>query len=639
MLALVGGGVTYGTWVFYILLPVWGIGLLLGSVLVGTCLLIYLGFIFERQSSRLLAGIGLGLFVLSYSLFLLSAMHLLYPWLLGLLIFIWCGCGWVWGWRWLPRGKKVDTFFKWWEWYLLAILLIFATLNLLPALTPAVDWDGLAYHLALPKLYLQSGGFIFRPDIFHNLLPQFTEMLFLTGLWLPFGIGAKVIHWGMGVMAAATLWSLGREQGWRFGAWIVALVFYLQFLVHVESGTAFIDLAGSAYVALAMLILFYAQRHPAQLRWLYLGVFFLGVNAAIKWHGMVILELGLLILMVLRLRGSKDNLLPALAWMFFWGHLPVLPYCIRAWLQGGNPIWPLAFKWFGGRDWNLAMSERFAKVMQLYVGTQNDLWGWIKLPYELFMQGEKFGLGGVDLKGPMLGFLILGLVAWVQTINTRKRKTATTRSISLGSWLLVVGIVLFSIVWFFSSPQVRFLLPLFPLAAWMGTLALYRTWHEATNSWVRGIIILAGTLLVAVHPPVHRGTIKQGQVFLGYYSTDAYITQAQPHYPACQWLNQNVKSPEKVLLFGENRGFYLDVPYLWGDPALQCVIDYTNLRSPQDLAARLRTLGITWLLLRDDVYGSDYLSPAAQAKIHTVAATYGRVMWSKAGVQVVYLKL
>ena len=52
----------------------------------------------------------------------------------------------------------------------------------------------------------------------------------------------------------------------------------------------------------------------------------------------------------------------------------------------------------------------------------------------------------------------------------------------------------------------------------------------------------------------------------------------------------------KVLLFREIRGYRAGFDYMWGDPMNQAEIDYAALPTPAALCARLKSLGVTYVL-------------------------------------------
>jgi hypothetical protein len=76
--------------------------------------------------------------------------------------------------------------------------------TLLAALAPpgGNDWDGLAYHLAAPKVYLSHGRIHFIPYDSHTNFPFTMEMLYGLGLALGGAPLAKLFHWAAGCLTA-----------------------------------------------------------------------------------------------------------------------------------------------------------------------------------------------------------------------------------------------------------------------------------------------------------------------------------------------------------------------------------------------------------------------------------------------------
>ena len=69
------------------------------------------------------------------------------------------------------------------------------------AFAPAFANDALAYHLAVPKAFLQTGGLVHLPNNIYSLFPQQIEMLYLFALALGSdslaqltGLGLSLIH-------------------------------------------------------------------------------------------------------------------------------------------------------------------------------------------------------------------------------------------------------------------------------------------------------------------------------------------------------------------------------------------------------------------------------------------------------------
>lgn len=561
----------------------------------GRWLLRRAGLVADEAAAEAGLSLGLGLGVVSYAAFALAALRLFTPAALSLLTLA-AMAGAVWHlrlgcWFFSLRSSRPGVGGV----LLAAYLLLLAGANLLPALTPAWDWDGVAYHLALPKIYLQARGFVFRPDIYHNLFPQFTEMLFSLGFWSPFGAAAKMIHFSFGLLAALAVFSLGRSSKLGLAAGLGAAFFYGQYLVHVESGTAFIDLATAAYAALALLSLRQALASPSQPRWHYLAALFAGIAASTKWHGLILLACLALWQMAWSWRSetvSPQDRARRIAGICFWGAVPVIPYLARAWILGGNPVWPLGYSFFGGRCWDAEIDRLMTAFVADFAGQTRGWLGFLRLPWDLLVAGKAFGVGAEQARLPLLGlFAVLFGAGW---LRFRQKTTAAP-------WLwaaLATGLIaLFLVLWFRSSPQFRYLLPLFPLLAWIAAVVCGKLW-EAPGRWAKTWAILSAVLLLAVHPPVHRDTWEQLKTAAGLELAADFLGSRLDHYPACLFLNQAVKPGERVLLFNENRGFYLTADYLWGDPLNQTLINYRRLDSAEALRLRLKELGVRWVLVR-----------------------------------------
>ncbi len=600
----------FASLLYYVTLLLWSGGLIAGSIALGSLVLRRLAFSIPIRCARWVLAAGVGAALLSYLFFAFSSLNLLSPLLLWVISGIWLLAGVLFWQKWQRQdqgGAKLNSGIgKRLAWAALVSLLV---LNAISALSPETGWDALAYHLALPKMYLQSGGFYFRPDIFHNLFPQLVEMLYLPALIFPFGVGAKVVHYFFGILAAAALIALGQQEGKPAAGWLAAVIFCAQYLVHIESGTAFIDLALAAYAALALLAALRALREENQaFRWLVLSVFLVGMLAAVKWHGLILVALAWFLASsrVWRTPGaSHQKRLLRIGWLAGWGLLPSLPYMGRAWWLGRNPIWPLGYRLFGGVDWDLATAERMTSMTREFAGKDHGWLGLVRLPYDLFVHGGDFGVGGAELRWPLVGLLLVGLI-WFFLLRHGRQKPGPG---SKPHWALpAAAVAAFLVIWFLSSPQVRFLMPLFPLAAWLAAVGITRVWALGTRN-ERLLAVALATLFFLFHPPLHRDTPLQVKTLLGLASAEAYCAQKLKHYPACQWLNQQVAPKEKVLLFGENRGFHLDVDYVWGDAVQQKVVDYRALKTPENLAERLEELGVRWVLFRTDLYPETYLDP------------------------------
>lgn len=601
-----------------------------------------LGFFWNKRGfnlETLLIGMGLGLALLSYAIFGLMAIRQFSLPNLMILFSLWLAAGLIVTWQerqrlgaFLERATARDRGF----WWMAALGLAAALLNLLPALMPSTDWDGLAYHLALLKIYLHHSGFVFRPDIFHNLFPQSMDMLFALGLFSPGGQAAKVVNLELGVLCALAVFTLARKltlaRPWVVGA---GLLFYIQYIVHLESGTTFIELGLTFYVLLGLIALLNMKTQKDAGLWPALALFFFGMTAAGKWHGLIILTLGWLAVAVTLMTSAgrpawAKTGLKLIGWGVL-GALPITPYLLRNILFTGNPVWPLAFGLFGGPFWDQAMDRAVMVLHHHYAGWVHGWPGLWRLPYDLVAHAPAFSIGTKAFRWPLLASMLIGLGALMVRLGQPKAKAVQGQRFWVAAMVALVTAYL--VFWFFSSPQFRFLLPLLPLWAVFTMAGLSSLWR-ATRGWKRLPVYLLAAGLAAFHPPVHWDTPLQLKVLFGRVSPSAYCSRALKHFQACRFLNGAVQPGEKVLLFGENRGFYLDKPYLWGDPLMQKVIDFRTLKSVTALDRALRHHRIAWVLYREDLYADDYYFPHAKILMKAFLARYGKVLFSNGTVKV-----
>ena len=80
---------------------------------------------------------------------------------------------------------------------------------------------------------------------------------------------------------------------------------------------------------------------------------------------------------------------------------------------------------------------------------------------------------------------------------------------------------------------------------------------------------------------------------------DGYLTKSLDIYRISAAANDLLLPTDKVLLFGDLRGYYLNCSYLWGDPVNQATINYSAMDTADDLAGALRREGVTHLLVNE----------------------------------------
>lgn len=466
-----------------------------------------------------------------------------------------------------------------------AVLAALFVLTLIPACAPVIDWDGLSYHLAVPRLYLQHGGFYWIPFIHHSNFPFAAEMLFAPAVACGVPPAAKVVHWFFYVLTAAGSGLLAeRLFGRGCGIW-AALAFALMPVALWEAGVAYIDLATAAFTVLSCLALVEAMDGEAHRRHLlFLAGLLAGMAAGTKTFSLVWIALA-----ACWLGGwlwKKSRSVKELA-LFLVSALAVCaPWYLKSLVLTGNPVYPFLFSVFGGRGWDEAGAQMYRQAFTGF-GAGRSPADLLLLPWNLLAQGHRFIDGDFlfGSAGPALAALL---------------PAASLRLRGRGAALSVV-VLLHTLVWFGLSQQTRYLLPVLALASVVVCAAVAR--EDPLARAARLAVLIAGGMSVylaaALATPVFPLLTRQT-------TADSYI---QRHVNS-HWVVSYLPPDARVLLYGETRGFYLRQEYLWADVGLSTVIPYSSFRGPEDMLRWMKDHGWTVALINRRFAAKD--SPAVR---------------------------
>ncbi len=575
------------------------VGLAIGILIVGFAIgvgLLPLRKLPLNGLERIAYGGALGLGALAYAVALMSAFH----WLWGL----WLCLGatallGAWGWhrsaslfryKHTPNPNAQATslgIVLWGLWGLLALLTL--ALCLLPP--DGNEWDALAYHLAFPKLYLQAGGMIEVPFMHQSYFPPLLDMLFLLGLWLDGEASAKVFHWAMGLLTALGMAGfvsrLGGQGGWSALLWLSTPV------VAWQASTAYIDLSTALYVSLGAFAL-HTALHTRETRWLWLVGVLLGFALATKYTALLSWGfLGLVGLVWCFAVGFRQAVLPLL----LTGILVLgigTPWYLRNWLWTGNPVYPFAYEIFGGKQWSQEQADAY-RGDQLKFGMGREPAQLLLAPWNLTAHPMPFA----DPIGVQVGervYLLpssgLGILATIGIL------VATGLATGVGWLLAFVGLSL--VGWFYMMQQIRYLIAVLPVFLGAGTAQVH-----LAPSWLKGlfggVVILQACFTLWL-----LGSAYLPFVPLASNDRTAYLERRFQTYPALRFLNERAKEQAVqgqvapalgVVLLDETRGYYLDIPYLWGNPGHHRLIPYEQFRSGRALVEWLAQEGYGYVLI------------------------------------------
>jgi hypothetical protein len=460
------------------------------------------------------------------------------------------------------------------------------------------DWDGLSYHLAVPKVYLSHGRVLFIPYDHHSNFPFAQEMLYTLGLAFA-GVGpARLFHTLMGALCAAAVALLWRRLTGPRLMTLPALLLLSSPMVAWCGTVAYNDLALALYVFLAAygvvawLISTEAnagQRAIDARGWLMLAGVCAGFALGVKMTAMIPVAL-LALWIAMPARGAQPRPARTRALVLFL--LPAVavgaPWYVRSWVWTGNPVYPFFYSVFGGTNWNAQAAAMYAQEQASY-GVGRSLAAILMLPYTLTFHPELFskGVGVFGSPGPFA----LGLLVLLPLTRPVARKLAGLGWIALG----------YGVVWILLSQQSRYLVPIMPMLAMLAAWVVARYGAASVPEAGRWLRLGLGTLLAcqtAVLAWLVWTLVAPGlPVVLGAEPAEQYLSRTLEVYPAERWINEHTPRDAKVLLFEETRGFYLDRQYMWANPGHHTLIPYERFRTPGDMLAYFRAHGFSYILL------------------------------------------
>jgi len=477
------------------------------------------------------------------------------------------------------------------------IIAIIGLLSLIRALAPPAmdDWDGLAYHLAIPKLYLSAHRIYYIDFSSHSNFPFTVEMLYALGLALRGAAMAKLFHFAYGVVAAAAVYLTARRYFGTRSARFAVLLFAGMPIVAWEATVAYIDLAAAAYTILpAAAILAYSETQDR--RWLLLGSICAGLGAATKMTGLAAAAVfaiwtGIEGCRAGDIENTKMRLFSGLRRALLFGIIAVAiasPWYIKSFIYTGNPVYPFFYETFGGRNWNAEIAENYRRLQQEF-GMGHGLADFLRLPWDLAFHPERF----YDRPGLHIGPAFLAVLPIAGIGALRDRRVLK----------VILLCLVFTAIWFEMSQQSRYLIPTFGIAA----IACAGALSAACGlKLARAAAIAAASLSIILSIMIMRDMLMlSGRAAVGAERPADFLSRTVDIYRAEKWINENTPSQSKVILYGDTRGFYLDRDYLWGDWGHSTLIPYEKLRDTAAFVQALRGRGITHALVKLGILEKD----------------------------------
>ncbi len=418
----------------------------------------------------------------------------------------------------------------------------------LVAAEPPYFWDALTYHLAVPKAYADAHGFVYLPYNVFSSMPLGASLFYLWPYLWDGLITANGSHLVATILALTLTYRLARRWLSQFYAVLAAAFVVLTPVVHAVMGGAHVEHFSILFVVAALFAYVGREGGAGRLgkrRAVVVGIF-LGAALAVKYTSypafVAFVPIWVYDIIKRRTRAGEVAITVGVAFLL------VVPWLAKAYVERGNPAFPLLYDVFGGRDFDAGQAARLIS-WQASMGRGRSVVDLLLVPYRISVEA---GFRYEDFCGIYLPFLLPLAAIGVGAFRRAGRVVAF-------GWVYLLA-------WALGPQQLRFLggaLPAFGIAA-AGTLAAVEPsqYRRVVGLW-RAFVVVA---VLALGLSYNAGSILDtlpGHRYLFWMDREAFLSRRCPFYPAQSFINRELPGDAKVLMLFTNEILYLERPAVY----------------------------------------------------------------------------
>ena len=470
--------------------------------------------------------------------------------------------------------------------YLPLIGIVFVgMLELLEAMAPPADADSLAYHFALPKLFLTNGAIEFVPIAVQGAIPLLNHMLYIHAYALGGEIGLTL--WAFITQGVICLAIYGVGRRWLASHWslVLILIFLSTPAVIFSAGTGQLEVKTGLFMLIGAL---FAADTIKNNHWGKLAVaglmagFFIGS----KYLGLFA-AIGLLVVILIpknRLRSfcifSLFVLISGLQW-YLWN-----------WWHSGMPIFPTFFSIFDLNDtiyWNAEIDNLFRTFLDESLCFPRSIIGLVNYPFvATLFPASCMGVARTGL-GPFLWILLPGILYGLFKGRKLWKNSVIT--------YIAIPILVYYVLWFFiPSFQIsRHLLPIYPIALLIGTVVIHRLLKNTSSTL---LLSLASIITIGMGIAIHIiFSINHFQYFLQDESRDDYLYRNVSNYEIADWVNSNLSKNDRIANPIRYMNYLFEVPYLFIPHVAQTQLEFYHGASYEKFLSQIQSSNLTHMVI------------------------------------------
>ena len=470
------------------------------------------------------------------------------------------------------------------DFFALSVLLFAIIFNLIGALAPEVFYDALVYHLAVPNYYVINGGMLDMPYNLYSNLPMLHGMLYAAGLLIRDEFIPKFVNYFAGVLTALTVLAISaRYFNRRVGIW-AALIVYTIMHVMASSWSLGTEMLLTFFGILSVYAIINSKEEKA---WFFISAFFSGCAMAVKYTGLLV-SAGVLAVYFRMEKKIDLSLIKKFAVFVIIGSAIVSPWLIKNYVYRSNPVYPFMTNVFKVENPEIAVKIKgfMNETSQM---SKFDFKKWLIHPWDITM-GK---IGNSSHFTPLFLFLIP--IAFLFGIKKRDENISFLFLYALIGWL----------VWSLSSTMVRFLMPVYPIAAIIIAHYVNSRDYSSLKNIMRVLVIFC-VLSSCFWASLLFYLQGRWEVVLGQVSKEDFLsktaTKAQypyTHYSALQFVNKELPADSKTLIIGDGRSFYIKKNFVVSSVFdLSPIVEYAkHSKNGKEMYENMRKDDISHLIL------------------------------------------
>lgn len=467
------------------------------------------------------------------------------------------------------------------------------------AALPATWWDPIAYHLPIAARALAAHAFVIDPGMVQTFFPLLSEAAAVPAFAIGGSAGAAMATLGCGIVLALICGAWAERIAEGSGRLATALVSCSALWLWLAP-SFYIDVPFAMFALGALALPSRMASDDGDPGGLAVAAGALaGAAAASKYPGLAIVVVGAVSAVAAarpgaRLRVGIDFIAAAIAIAGGW--------YVRTMVPTGDPVFPFLTTHAAGTIGDFA--RRYVAMTRSWCGGGSTLTDAISLPWRLMTQPRSFcGDPGYALD--------LGAV-FVLASFAAVRRVAT----------VLIACAALAAFWFFSSQQLRFLVPavcLYAIAAAVGTCSITPRLREVGQAALLALCVLGvGVNWIPNRTDASNSVAPAFAYVGGSQPGDEYLLERLEFYNAVAWLKANAGGRPAAAL-DDVRDYYFGPSTRWLNPNYQpLALDWT---ASSDVRYRRLTLtgyrylivnanpafvartptGIDWRVLDEDV--------------------------------------